>query len=78
MSRKKPDPEPLLEALKRMGVSPKEAVMIGDSPVDTEAARAAGMQVGLVSHGFVPREEMFASHPDWLVESLNEFIEILV
>jgi phosphoglycolate phosphatase len=78
VSRKKPDPEPLLEALRRMGVSPREAVMIGDSPVDTEAARAAGMRVGLVSHGFVPREEMSASHPDWLVDSLKEFMKILV
>jgi phosphoglycolate phosphatase len=76
-ARKKPDPEPLLTVLRKMGVSPTEAVMIGDSPVDTEAARAAGMRVGLVSHGFVPREEMSASHPDWLVDSLKEFMAIL-
>jgi phosphoglycolate phosphatase len=77
VARKKPDPEPLLAALRKMGVSPREAIMIGDSPVDVEAARAAGMRVGLVSHGFVPREEMSASNPDWLVDSLDEFIEIL-
>jgi phosphoglycolate phosphatase len=77
VARKKPDPEPLLAALEKMGISPREAVMIGDSPVDTQAARAAGMRVGLVSHGFVSKEEMTSSHPDWLVDSLKEFDEIL-
>jgi phosphoglycolate phosphatase len=74
---KKPHPEPLLAALKKLGVSPSEAVMIGDSPVDAEAARAAGMLVGLVSHGFVPREYLNSSDPDWLVDSLGDFLEIL-
>jgi len=77
VARKKPDPEPLLAALEKMGISPREAVMIGDSPVDTQAARAAGIRVGLVSHGFVSKEEMTSSHPDWLVDSLEEFDEIL-
>jgi phosphoglycolate phosphatase len=77
VARKKPDPEPLLAALEKMGISPREAVMIGDSPVDTQAARAAGIRVGLVSHGFVSKEEMTSSHPDWLVDSLKEFDEIL-
>ena len=78
VARKKPDPEPLLAALKKMEVSPQEAVMIGDSPVDVEAARAAGMRVGLVSHGFVAKEYMTASDPDWIVDSLLDFTNILI
>jgi 2-phosphoglycolate phosphatase len=74
---KKPHPEPLLTALQKMGASPQEAVMIGDSPVDIQAARAAGMLVGVVEHGFVPREKLNAADPDWLVSSLEEFVEIL-
>jgi 2-phosphoglycolate phosphatase len=74
---KKPHPEPLLAALSKMGVNPAEALMIGDSPVDVEAARAAEILVGLVDHGFVPREYLSASDPDWLVNNLEEFIEIL-
>ncbi len=77
VANKKPHPEPLLSALKQMGVSPGESVMIGDSPVDVEAARAAGMLVGIVSHGFVAKEYLNASDPDWLVDSLLDFIEIL-
>jgi phosphoglycolate phosphatase len=38
----KPDPEPLLEALRRVGVEPARALHIGDGEVDREAAAAAG------------------------------------
>jgi phosphoglycolate phosphatase len=40
--RPKPAPDGLLEACERLGVDPGEAVMIGDSTWDLEAARAAG------------------------------------
>ena len=73
---KKPHPEPLLTALERMGAKPSEGVMIGDSPVDIEAARAAKMLVGVVTHGYVSKEVLNASDPDWLVDSLEELIDI--
>ena len=41
---RKPHPEPLLAAIKRLGVTSTEAVYVGDSPVDGEAAKAAGMR----------------------------------
>ncbi|HEY8999322.1 MAG TPA: HAD-IA family hydrolase [Candidatus Saccharimonadales bacterium] len=39
----KPHPEPLLLALKLLQLKPREAVYIGDSHTDIEAAREAGM-----------------------------------
>lgn len=39
----KPHPEPLLEACRRLGIAPDEAVYVGDDVRDIEAARAAGM-----------------------------------
>src|ERR1039458_1919649 len=62
---KKPHPEPLLAALLKIGAKPSEAVMIGYSTVDVQAARAAGMRVGIVAHGFVPKEFLSAADPDW-------------
>ena len=41
----KPDPDPILCALRRMGVSPETAIYVGDSPYDILAARAAGRRV---------------------------------
>lgn len=43
--RHKPDPEPLLFAAERLGVSPDEAVYVGDTPSDLQAARAAEMKI---------------------------------
>jgi HAD superfamily hydrolase (TIGR01509 family) len=39
----KPDPEGLLKAVRRIGVSPSRAVYVGDSEVDVEAGHRAGM-----------------------------------
>jgi beta-phosphoglucomutase-like phosphatase (HAD superfamily) len=39
----KPHPEPLLLAAKRLGIAPGEAVYIGDTESDAQAAVAAGM-----------------------------------
>jgi phosphoglycolate phosphatase len=52
VGRRKPQPEPFLHACKVLGVSPDEAVVIGDSANDAEAGRAAGCRVILVSYGY--------------------------
>jgi len=43
VERSKPDPDIVAAALQRLGRSPGEAVMIGDTPYDIEAARQAGV-----------------------------------
>jgi HAD superfamily hydrolase (TIGR01509 family) len=42
-SRSKPDPDIIVAALKKAEVPPAEAVMLGDTPYDIQAARAAGV-----------------------------------
>lgn len=44
----KPNPEPLLLGLSRLGASPEEAVMIGDSPFDIKCANNAGVRSVMV------------------------------
>jgi HAD superfamily hydrolase (TIGR01509 family) len=41
----KPDPDILLAALTRAGAAPEDAVMIGDTPYDVEAAARAGVRM---------------------------------
>lgn len=50
---RKPDPAPLLIAADRLGVRPDEAVFIGDSDADHQAAQAAGMPFRAVAWGHV-------------------------
>ncbi|MDO8650417.1 MAG: HAD family hydrolase [Candidatus Berkelbacteria bacterium] len=63
----KPHPEPLDTALKKLGVDSSEAIYIGDSPTDIEAAKAAGMR-----SIFLSRED----HPN-AVATIKEFKELL-
>jgi phosphoglycolate phosphatase len=48
----KPHPAPLRAALNAIGARPEEAVFVGDSLNDTEAARAAGLPVICVTFGY--------------------------
>jgi phosphoglycolate phosphatase len=52
VARKKPDPEPVLTACARLNVRPADALMIGDSANDVQAARAAGCPVWCVPYGY--------------------------
>jgi phosphoglycolate phosphatase len=49
---RKPDPATLLEAARRLGASPADTLMVGDSLPDVAAARAAGMAVMVVDSGY--------------------------
>ena len=53
VERPKPAPDPLLLAAEQLGVRPSDCVYIGDSPIDSAAARAAGMPCVLVATGYV-------------------------
>lgn len=52
LPQRKPRPEPLWAALDALGVPPSQAVMVGDSGNDAQAARAAGVPVVLVAGGY--------------------------
>jgi pyrophosphatase PpaX len=76
--RHKPDPDPLLFALDRLGGEPTEAAYVGDSPFDLRAARAAGMHaVGVTWGGIHPAERLRAEEPDALVSSAEELLDVL-
>jgi HAD superfamily hydrolase (TIGR01509 family) len=44
-NRMKPNPEPILQAVRALGVPPGRCVLVGDSLSDIEGARAAGVAV---------------------------------
>jgi len=73
--RHKPHPEPLLEALARLGEEPRGAAYVGDSPFDVEAAKAAGMHAVAVTWGRIHDEERLARHePDAIVSTPEELL----
>jgi len=54
----KPDPSGALSIASAMQIPASEIAFVGDSPVDFETARAAGMNPVLVEWGFSPQEKL--------------------
>jgi pyrophosphatase PpaX len=50
-TKHKPEPEPVLLALERLGATTGDALFVGDSPYDMQAARAAGVHALGVAWG---------------------------
>jgi pyrophosphatase PpaX len=71
--RHKPDPEPLLHALKELGAQPSDAAYVGDSPFDMAAAKAANVYAVAVAWGGIHRVE----DADVLVESPEDLLGVL-
>lgn len=68
---KKPAPDMLLEACKRLGVSPSRALMVGDSVADVTSARAAHIPVVLVEDGY-SREPLSSLGADGVMKSFAD------
>ncbi len=62
VQNQKPHPESLFAGMRRLGAAPWECVYVGDSIVDAEAAKRAGIQFIAVLSGVTPRTE-FDSYP---------------
>ncbi|MGA7799261.1 MAG: phosphoglycolate phosphatase [Gammaproteobacteria bacterium] len=77
LSKKKPDPEPLLHAARHFGVTPAHALMIGDSVNDVTAARAAGFGIVCVSYGYNHGQDIRDVHPDAVVDSMAQICPLL-
>lgn len=52
LSVRKPDPRHLLETIAQLGGDPARAIMIGDSEVDAETAKAAGVPLIIFTFGY--------------------------
>jgi len=75
--RRKPDPQPLFFACESLQVRPSEALMIGDSVNDVQAARAAGIPVVCVSYGYNEGRDPRTLECDLLLDSLTELPTLL-
>ena len=76
VNSKKPDPEGLISILQRLNVSADEAVLIGDSPVDVETGKRAGVYTCIANFGLGFPEEIAIANPDCSIECLSKLKEM--
>ena len=71
----KPSPEGVLFALEHLGSTPEETLYIGDSTVDAETARNAGVDFAGVLNGMTTAEELRDYPHKIIMQNLGELVQ---
>ena len=74
----KPDPAGALALADIMKRDPVDVLFVGDSVVDVETARAAGMPSVAVTWGFQDRARLQSAGPDHLVDDFDQLWDVIL
>jgi pyrophosphatase PpaX len=72
VTKYKPEPEPVLLALERLGVNASEALMMGDSPHDISSGNGARVQTIGALWGPFTREQIAVAKPTYWMTNISE------
>jgi len=73
----KPHPQGLFEAIARLECSPESIVYVGDSVVDAELAKRAGVPLVVVLSGVTPREHFENYEPIAMLDHISQLPKLL-
>jgi len=73
----KPSPMQIRMALKQLREEAREAVYVGDTPIDVLAGRKAGVTTVATTRGFSSAERLRRAKPDFIIHNLRELLEII-
>ena len=76
--RRKPNPDAVLAALCHIGVEREEAIYVGDTEVDLQTARNAGMECASVDWGVRTREQLVEIGAEHIFDTVQELEEYLL
>ena len=74
----KPHPQGLFEAMKKLECSSTSVLYVGDSVVDAELAKRAGVPVAIVLSGVTPREDFNNYEPVAMLQTVSELPNFLL
>lgn len=75
---RKPQPKNVLRALADLGVGAEETVYVGDSEVDVQTAKNAGLKCIGVTWGFRSMEELLEAGAEYIAHSAEETADIVL
>ena len=73
----KPDPEPIELALKLIGSSAEETIMVGDNSHDILAGKNAGTKTAGVAWALKGRDYLEQYGPDYMLENMRDLLKIV-
>ena len=77
IARPKPYADAALRALEVVSASPEETLLIGDSDLDIQCGRLAGISTGAALWGALDRVTLLAEEPDFALEHPSDVVEIV-
>ena len=75
--RLKPAPDTVLTALATLHCAPPQALLVGDTPADILAGKAAGVVTCAVTYGFGGREALLECAPDFVIDTFRELLPLV-
>jgi pyrophosphatase PpaX len=77
-TRHKPDPEPVFEAMRQLGLAePDKVVFVGDSLHDLECAKRAGCRSAIVDWTAMPADPLRLASPDLWIRQAGQLADYL-
>ncbi len=73
----KPSPEPLLKICTDLNVDVNNTLMVGDTELDIQCGKNAGSHTCGVLYGYRTKELLKIEEPDFIVEGIQDIIEIV-
>lgn len=74
---RKPHPEPIEKVVSALGAAPDKTVLIGDSPIDCEAGRGAGVNIVGVSYGFRGTQDLRLAGCSIIVDEFQDLMDVI-
>lgn len=72
----KPDPASLLKVMSDHGVKKEEVLWVGDSAIDAETGKRAGVETVLLRHGFSSRQRLEDLGANYLVDDFAGLLKL--
>ena len=72
----KPDPAAIRHLIEETDAMAEEVIFVGDSPIDIQAARNAGVEIVTLSHGFASEATLREAKPDHIAHDFYELLRL--
>jgi pyrophosphatase PpaX len=77
VTKTKPDPEPILLALERLGIKADEALMIGDNYHDIVGGQNAGVRTAGVAWSAKGEVFLQTFNPDYMLQHISDLLQLV-
>jgi HAD superfamily hydrolase (TIGR01509 family) len=77
MTKLKPEPDGILKALNSLRVRAGDSIFVGDSVIDIQASKKAGVKCVAVATGLYQAEALMAQNPDYLIHKIEDLEAII-